>query len=122
LLGGCSQKPSPEQLVDSIWQGFTSYPGNTTPDISFTNVKGKLIKSGSVPPSALNTSADKRLPAHLACYDYVMVIAGVGDTKADMCVYYIDNPTKGSYAVNWKGKEYQGWLESKMQSDGFTTP
>lgn len=113
-------QPSTEQLVDSIWQGYTNYPGNSTPGISYVNVKGKLIKSGTVPPSAMNTSAENRLAAYLACYDFIMVINGVGDTKADLCVYYIDNPTTGMYAVNWKGKEYLGRLESKMQSDGFT--
>lgn len=115
-LSGCSSDPR-----DKIWSAYTNYPGNAGQGVRWAEVKGKIIKQGTVPPSAMNSSAKERLPAYLACYDYVSVTAGLGDIKGNMCIYYIENPTRGTDAIMWRGKEYMSQLESSMASDGFTS-
>lgn len=107
-------------MLKKIWSGYTNYPGNRGRDVSWMNVRGKIIKQGTVPSSALNTSVTGRLPAYLACYDYVSVMSGVGDINQDMCIYYIDNPTRGTYSIMWRGKKYIDQIKSTMASDGFS--
>jgi|APEBP8051072433_1049376.scaffolds.fasta_scaffold02064_2 hypothetical protein len=125
VLSGCgnegSSSKSSSSAVDDIWNAYTNYPGNAGQGIRWINVQGKILKQGTVPPSAVNSSAEGRLPAYLACYDYVSVMSGMGDSKGDMCIYYIDNPTRGTHAIMWRGKEYMGQLESSMTTDGFTS-
>lgn len=104
--------------LDRVWRAYTTHPGNAG-RAKWINVRGRMIQTGSVPPSAVNSSASGRLPAYLACYDFVWVLPGLGDTEADMCLYYIDNPSRGTYALIWRGKEYMRQLESEMSSDGF---
>lgn len=116
LLAGCNTE---NEKLDQVWKGYTGYPGNTIPTLDRKEVKGQMLKEGTVPSSALATSVEGRLPAYLACYDFVMVIEGV-DGKADMCVYYIDNPTRDTYAVMWRGRKYLADLEQKMAGDGFS--
>ena len=69
----------------------------------------------------MNSSAEGRLPAYLACYDFVTVMGGMGDMKSDLCIYYVENPSRGTHGVMWRGKKYAAQLESKMNSDGFTS-
>lgn len=110
-----------DKALNDIWNAYTNYPGNAVRGTKRINVKGKIIKQGTVPPSAVNSSAKGRLPAYIACYDYVSVISGIGDFEGDMCIYYINNPTRGTHAVMWRGKEYMSQLESSMASDGYTS-
>jgi len=107
-------------LLKDIWNAYTNLPDNAGQGVRWINVEGKMIKQGTVPPSAVNSSADGRLPAYLACYDYVAVWSGLGDSKADMCIYYIDNPTRGTYSIMARGKQYIDQLYSRMADDGFT--
>ena len=111
--------PAYNDPLDDIWNAYTNYPGNSSAGTRWTDVKGKLIKQGTVPPSAVNSSAKKRLPAYLACYDYVMILPGLGDQESNLCVYYIDNQERGTYSIMWRGKQYISQLESEMASDGF---
>lgn len=106
-------------VVDKIWDAYIRHPGNADQGIRWVNVTGKMIKQGTVSPSAVNSSAQGRLPAYLACYDYVLVISGVGDTDADLCIYYIDNPTRGTSSIMWRGKKYMDQLGAHMVSDSF---
>ena len=110
-----------EQLLTKIWDGYENAPGNKVSDVRDINPVGEIVKVGTVPPSARNSSADSALPAYLACYDYVTVISGAGDLKTDICVYYVENPSRGNYSVLWRGKKYIDQLESSMASDGFVS-
>ena len=103
-----------------IWSAYTTQPDNANHGVRWVHVTGKLLQSGTVPPSALNSSVTQRLPAYLACYDFTMVIDGMGDTPSNMCIYYIDNPTMGTYGMLTRGKEYLDQLNSAMDGDGFT--
>lgn len=116
-----AEKPAEPGGLDKVWSAYTNYPGNVDPDTSYVDVKGKMIERGTVPPSAVNSSAKERLPAYLACYDYVLVISGAGDVETDLCIYFIDNPSRGTYAVMWRGKNLMATLKSKMVDDGFVS-
>jgi hypothetical protein len=111
------QRRTDDKALNDIWNAYTNYPGNAGQGTKWINVKGKIIKQGTVPPSAVNSSAKGRLPAYLACYDYVSVMSGLGDIEGNMCIYYINNPTRGTYAVMWRGKKYMSQLESSMAGD-----
>ena len=115
-LSGCSNS---DNALNEIWNAYTNHPGNAGQGVRWIDVKGEMIKLGTVSPSAVNSSAKVRLPAYLACYDYVSVMSGMGDIQGDMCIYYIDNPTRGTYGIMWRGKKYISQLESSMESDGF---
>jgi hypothetical protein len=116
-----STKSANNETIKQIWKAYTTHPGNSGQGVKWVNVKGEMIRQGTVPPSAVNSSAKGRLPAYLACYDYVSVMSGFGDIESDMCLYYIDNPSRGTYAIMWRGKKYMSDLESSMASDGFTS-
>lgn len=123
-LSGCGNEGSGSSAsdpLDEIWNAYTTHPGNAGQGTKWINVKGKMIKQGTVPPSAVNSSAKGRLPAYLACYDYVSVMSGLGDSEGSMCIYYINNPTRGTYAIMWRGPQYMSQLESNMASDGFSS-
>jgi len=137
LLFGCGQGTKSESAVPAksesavlaeaesailgkIWRAFTNHPGNVGSGIRSIEVKGNLVEKGSVPPSAMNSSAEGRLPAYLACFDYVMVVPGAGDMKTDLCIYYIENPSRGNHSVMWRGKMYVDQLKSRMDNHGFT--
>ena len=111
--------PSESSIIDRIWQAYTTYPDNVVKGISRIEVKGHLIKKGTVLPSALSSSTEGRLPAYLACYDFVTVMNGMGDMKTNLCIYYIENPSRNTHGILWRGKEYANQLESKMNNDGF---
>jgi hypothetical protein len=115
------KRPEDDKALDEIWNAYTNHPGNAGQGTSWINVKGRMIKQGTVPPSAVRSSVKGRLPAYLACYDYVSVQSGLGDFEEDLCIYYIDNPTRGTYAIMWRGPEYIDRLKSRMASDGFST-
>jgi len=118
--GSDSRSGSQERLVEEIWRGYQKAPGNRGTGIKEINVRGRLIETGTVPASAMATSAIGRLPAYLACYDYVMVISGMGDTEANMCVFYIDNPSRGTYSVAWRGRQHLEQLRGIMRSSEFS--
>lgn len=48
-----------------------------------------------------------------------MVMSSLGDIESDMCIFYIDNPTRGTHSIIWKGKQYLGQLERSMTEYGF---
>jgi hypothetical protein len=109
-----------QEILDQIWRGFEN-DGNKTPDIHYLDIKGRILKRGTVPPSVINSSAKGRLPAYLACYDYVQVLDGAGDLEANICVYYVGNPTRGTNGVMFRGGQHFNQLEEQMSSDGFTS-
>lgn len=106
---------------NQIWKAYATHPGNSGQGVKWINVKGEIIRQGTVPPSAVNSSAKGRLPAYLACYDFVSVMSGIGDIEGNLCLYYIDNPSRGTHAIMWRGKKYMSDIESSMASDGFTS-
>jgi len=116
-----SQEEIDGKVVKNIWNAYTRHPGNAGQGSKWINVKGKMIKQGTVPPSAINSSADGRLPAYLACYDGVLVMYGLGDSELDICIYYIKNPTRGTHALMWRGTENMSELESVMASHEFAS-
>lgn len=114
--------PSDEDLLEQIWAAYRNLPGNRGSDMKDVNVHGDLVKRGTVLPRAMNSSVTERLPAYLACYDFIMVFTGNmggGDLKSNMCLYYIQNPTVGTEAVMWRGKDNAYELDSQMAKDGF---
>jgi zinc-ribbon domain len=111
-----SEAAARRQLLDKIWHAFVDRPGNSG---RWLNVQGEIVKTGTVSPKAMATSFEGRLPAYLACYDYVMVVDGLGDTKSDMCIYLIVNDARGTQAVMWRGKKYMSELESAMRDGDF---
>ncbi len=113
------QRRADNTILKTIWIAWHNIPGNAADD---RNEKGRIIKRGTVPSSAMITSVEGRLPAYLACYDYIDVlsIAGMtGDFKANICIYYINNPTMGRSAMQSRGKKYIEKLEEFMRDDGF---
>ena len=121
-LAGCTKQDSDSELLNKIWKDFNKFPGNDVKGESYLDVKGEILKKGFVPPSALATSAKDPLPAYLACYDFIKVYDGLGDTKSNICIYYVSNPTRDTYSLMWRGRQYMYQLESAMVNDGFTTP
>ena len=123
-LSGCGKEDKGQaatnDLLNHIWNVYVNYPDNVVEGVRYINPVGEMIKQGTVPPSAVASSADGRLPAYLACYDHVIVMSGLGDSKTDVCVYYINNPTRGTYAIMMRGKKYIDRIEAAMASDGFT--
>jgi hypothetical protein len=113
---GSGAAKSDDQILKQIWRDYHSIPGNQGADDR--NEKGRIVKRGTVPPSAMNSSVQGRLPAYLACYDFLMVTS-FGDSNADMCIYYISNPSIGRSSMQWRGKEYISQLEQFMRNDGF---
>ena len=109
---------SESSQLDYIWNAHLSKSGDEN-YAQFTDIKGEMIKKGTVSPSSMNTSAKDRLPAYLACYTYVMILSGIGDTESDICVYLISNPTRKTELVRYRGKEYMSHLESFMAEDDF---
>lgn len=119
---GCSQKPAltDNQIVEKVWQGYVENPDNARSGFSWLEVNGQLLKKGTVSPSAINSSAKERLPAYMACYDFVSVMGALGEEPGNICIYYVDNLPGNSHSVMSRGKGYTGQLESKMRADGFT--
>lgn len=107
---------STESTLNKVWDAYRNYPGN---DIKALDVKGGIVQVGIVPSTALITSKKGHLPAYLACYDYVHVFEGLGDSEMNMCIYLIDNPTRGTHGIMWRGRRFIEQLESKMVEDEF---
>lgn len=105
---------SDDQLLKQIWNAYHNIPGNK--DADDRNEKGRIVKRGTVPPSAVNSSVDGKLPAYVACYDFIMVTS-FGDSKAHLCIYYINNPSIGRSSMQWRGNVHD--LEEFMRNDGF---
>ena len=107
-----SKRGNDTKILNTIWRVYKKY------NHSDINKGGYIVKRGTVPPRAMNSSVDRRLPAYLACYKAILV-SPYGDSQVDMCVYYINNPIIKKTAVQWKGKRKINELESFMQDDGF---
>lgn len=122
-----SANPAPEQIrlrksvVDQIWNDYqrTGGAGSTNSGFKDIFVSGELVKIGTINPSAINSSAPTRLPAALACFNYVTADPWGGDSKAEMCVYHVTNTVTGDKLVQWRGPSMVGQLEAEMASDGF---
>lgn len=108
-----------EDDLSRVWSAYINTPGNVEPGQRWAEVKGTMVKEGTVLPSALITSVEGRLPAYLACYDYVSIMIGVGDTKGHLCIYLVENPTRGTAGIMWRGKDFMNDLEAEMKRDGF---
>ena len=108
-------------IVDKIWLGWTLQPGGYA-SIGYreVDVVGELIKKGTVSPAVVGSSANGRLPAYLACYDYVVIMRGLGDEKTNTCVFYIDNPSRETHSMMHRGRQYIGDLENIMAKYGFS--
>lgn len=119
ISGALTVGDSPRAILAKIWSKFTSNPRNTNANSRQINVRGTLIKEGTVPAAALNSSAPGRLPSYLACYQYVQVFTGLGDQETELCIYYTDNPSRGTHAIGWRGPEYIRELEAQMVADEF---
>lgn len=122
LIAGCGQKPelTDNQIVEKIWQGYVEDPNNARSGFSWLEVNGQLLKKGTVSSSAITDSAKGRLPAYMACYDFVSVMGTLSEEPNNVCIYYVDNPQHNSHSLIWRGKGYTGQLEAKMRADGFT--
>jgi hypothetical protein len=119
LLAGCSspeeeQRRADNKLLNQIWDDYHNLSGNR--GLDDRNPKGSIVKRGTVPPSAMNSSIEGRLPAHVACYDFLSVMQW-GDTKSHICIYHISNPSIGRSQMQWRGNVDD--LEKIMQNDGF---
>ena len=118
-ISGSGSIGSEKSILDEIWANYMKSSGANDSGEGYLELQGHLLKKGSVPPSALNSSVEGRLPSYLACYDYIFVLPGLGDSKQSMCVFYISNPKRGTVGVKWKGRQYLGDLEQMMISNGF---
>jgi hypothetical protein len=78
------QRRADNQILQQIWSAYHNIPGNRGADDR--NEKGRIVKRGTVPPSAMNSSVEGRLPAYVACYDFLMVTS-FGDSKSHLCIY-----------------------------------
>lgn len=117
---------SDEELVQEIWATYEDLPGNrdSRGELHFKNVQvhGQLVKKGTVLPQAMNSSVSERLPAYMACYDYIQVMTssfGGADSKTNLCIYMIRNPVTETSSLMWRGRDYLRDLESSMAEDGF---
>jgi hypothetical protein len=117
---------SDEELVQEIWATYEALPGNrdSRGELHFKSVqvRGQLLRKGTVLPQAMNSSVSERLPAYMACYDYIQVMTssfGGADSKTNLCIYMIKNPVTETSSLMWRGKDYLGELESSMAEDGF---
>ena len=119
--------PSDEELTQEIWAAYKNLPGNQDSgqsELHFreAQVHGQLVRKGTVLPKAMNSSVDERLPAYLACYDFIHIMTsnyGGADSKANLCIYLIKNPVTETNGLMWRGKDNLYELESKMSADGF---
>ncbi len=102
-------------LLSQIWNGFIrSYDSESSN--RYMEINGKIIKKGTVRP--IGSSVKGRLPAYLVCYHYIQIFSMTGgDAETDTCVYYIDNPSRGTYRVMWRGEAKE--LQSAMNENGF---
>jgi len=119
MIGDWLNNGNEKAIIDKIWANYMKASGANGSGEEYLKLQGHLLKKGSVPPAALNSSAEGRLPAYLACYDYIFVLPGLGDSKQNMCVFYMSNPTRGTMGVQWRGKQYLGNLEQIMAAHGF---
>ena len=128
IISGCGKSDigsnPKDEIIDTIWSTWSNSPnGGYSSSIKYVNVKGILVKKGTVLPSAMDSSVDGRLPAYLACYDFIQVTnlpgLGGGDDKSNMCIYYISNPTTGMVQFMHRGKKYMSTIEQSMAQDDF---
>lgn len=106
---------SDNDIIKTVWNGFKAY--NRGDESKYYSAE--IIKKGSVPPKAMNSSVEGRLPAYLVCYD-MLQIGPYGDSRVDMCVYYKENPETNKVNAQWRGKSIVHELESFMSDDGFS--
>jgi hypothetical protein len=122
-----NEGPSDEELTQEIWAAYKNLPGNQDSGLSELHFKdaqvhGQQVRKGTVLPKAMNSSVTERLPAYLACYDFIHVMTsnyGGADSKANLCIYLIKNPVTETNGLMWRGKDNLYELESKMSGDGF---
>ena len=122
LLGACTPENEPEVdrrqvILDRIWKGYEQM--NRDPSVHYTNVSGRILKAGTVPPSVMDSTGEERLPAYLACYEAVMVIMDSARTDFDMCMFYAEDPERGTFRLSPRGQEYMDRLEAIMATTGF---
>jgi hypothetical protein len=108
-----------QRLLERIWNAYVNMPGNAGQGERELNVTPTSFESGSVSPKAMNTSVQSRLPAYLACYDFISVLDGLGDSKATLCIYFIANDAIGTHAVMWRGKDNLYEIRTTMAEDDF---
>lgn len=106
-----------DPLLNTIWKGFVRlYDENSSN--KYYSVSGKVFKKGTVLPKAMRSVVNGRLPAYIACYDFVEYNSFVGaENKSNICVYFLQNPERGVFTAMWRGKISD--FSHSMSQDGF---
>jgi len=108
-------EPSDADIIKLVWDGYMAWNKGANEKY----YSAEILKRGTVPPSAMRSSVQFRLPAYLVCYD-VLMVTSFGDSRLDYCVYYIGNPETRRVLIQARGKVKISELESLMSDDGFT--
>lgn len=106
-----------DPLLKKIWNGFVAAYDEKREN-KYYDVTGKFFKKGTVEPKAMRSLVKGRLPAYVACYKFVEHVGYTGsELKSNICVYYLMNPQRDMYAVQWRGNISD--FSSYMSEDGF---
>lgn len=106
-----------DPLLADIWDGFVRlYDENGSN--KYYSVRGKIFKKGTVLPKAMRSVVKGRLPAYIACYDFVEYNSFVGaESQSNICVYFLRNPERGVFTATWREKISD--FSPSMSEDGF---